>query len=77
MTITAMYEAASLYSKPLLADLKEKGVKIIMFSQDVPEDIEKICDIVYRYGRVEDRFIGNFSLQYLGYVLSDMIKNSR
>lgn len=66
---------ASMLTKPqLLKNLKKKGVTIILFSQDVPEECSELCDIVYQYGRNEDLSIGDFSLQYLGYVISDIIR---
>lgn len=65
---------ASMFSKERLEKLKKKGVTIILFTQDVPEEIEGLCDIVYQYGRAQDKFIGNFSLQYLANVLSYLIK---
>ena len=65
---------ASMFSKERLEKLKKRGVTIILFSQDVPNEIEALCDIVYQYGRESDLFVGNFSLQYLAYVLSYLIK---
>ena len=66
----------SMFSKQRLEKLKKKGVTIILFAQDMPEEIEALCDIVYQYGREKDLFIGNFSLQYLAYVLSYLIKTN-
>ena len=64
----------SMFTKERLKMLKKKGVTIILFAQEAPEEITSLCDIVYMYGREHDLFIGNYSLQYLGYVLSYLIK---
>ncbi len=77
VVVSCIPSSASMYTKPMLEKLKKKGVKIIMFSQNISEDKEKLCEVVYKYGRPDDMFIGIHSLEYLGYVMSGIIRNEK
>ena len=55
-----------------LSLLKEKGTKLVLFSQDPDHELENMFDIVYPFGKEKMYNYGYYSLFYLSMLISEL-----